>query len=165
MVIEAWVDSTRTERIRLINIVFVPGLFTTAVSWRTIKEKGVKWDIDKNIFKLGQKLLYNLREEHGQFIIEYYTEFPLESTSFQPEPLDTDEKATSPDQIFVSQKPPKVTATAEIWHQRLGHCGSEPLQYIESESVTVTHEPGPKTVDYKTCSKAKGKRIVSRQPV
>jgi hypothetical protein len=127
MVMEAWVDSTRTERIRLTNVAFVPGLFTTAVSWRTIKGKGVKWDTDKDILKLGQKLLCNLREEHGQFIMEYHTEFPLESTSFQPEPLDTDEKATPPDQIFVSQEPKKVTATAEIWHQRLGHYGSEPL--------------------------------------
>jgi hypothetical protein len=84
--------------------------------------------------------------------------------------VDTNEKATSPNQIFISQKlkkkePKKTTAPAEIWHQRLGHYEPEPLEYIESESIEVTHEPGPKIIDCKICFKIKDKKIVSRHPV
>jgi hypothetical protein len=114
--------------------------------------------------------LCNLREKHGQFIIKYYIEFPLKSKDFQPEPVNINKNVTSPNQIFISQKLKKkelkkITAPAEIWHQRLGHYGPEPLEYIESESIKMTHEPGPKIIDCKIYSKIKDKRIVSRQPV
>ena len=112
----------------------------------------------------------NLREEHGQFIIKYYIEFLFKSKDFQPEPVDINKNVTSSNQIFVFQKLKKkelkkITTPAEIWHQRLGHYEPEPLEYIESESIKVTHEPGPKIIDYKIYFKIKNKRIVSRHPV
>jgi hypothetical protein len=84
--------------------------------------------------------------------------------------VDINKKAISLNQIFVFQKLKKkelkkTTAPAEIWYQRLGHCGPEPLEYIESESIKVTYEPGPKIIDCKICFKIKDKRIVSRHPV
>jgi hypothetical protein len=144
MKIQAWINPGKTSAITLTNVAFVPGLFTSAVSWKILKRKGAKWDTEQDTIKFNDVLLCNLRDEHNQFIMEYHHSDPIEH-------------------VFMAATK-QVEATAETWHKRMGHCGPEPLKHLDTEAIKVVDGPGPKTIDCETCSVSKGQRIVSRQP-
>jgi hypothetical protein len=57
---------------------------------------------------------------------------------------------------------PDSKATADIWHQRLGHAGPEALTHL-STAVTGATLKGPMTINCEACSLSKAHKQISRR--
>jgi WD40 repeat protein len=55
-------------------------------------------------------------------------------------------------------------ATADQWHQRLGHIAPEALAHLPTSVTGAELTEGPSTIQCETCSTSKAHKLISRRP-
>ena len=64
----------RTYEMTLTNVAFAPQFLTSVVSWKMLKNKGVKWNSDTNKMTFNGKLICQLLDRHND---DVFTAVPL----------------------------------------------------------------------------------------
>lgn len=139
--------------IELLNVALAPGFMTNLVCLRRFTDKGVHWDTQKErLHRNGRTFCYT-QSVDDHWVLEYGP----------PEPLEDSRSA------FASNKPSRalrgpVEATANEWHEILGHPGPESIAHLE-QSVDGARVTGraPSTIECETCSLTKAHEMVSRR--
>ena len=125
-------------------------------SYRQLEKDGIWWDTrpkEKTLRSANGSLVAKIKDIHNQYVLEYR----------QP-----GEKYMSPgfnDQsVFTANSSTKVRpslATAETWHQRLGHPGPQALEHLVNASEGVRIKGIP-TTKCDNCATAKIHRQIRR---
>lgn len=140
---------TGPKKVELLNVAYIPSFHTNIVSFRKLVTKGIYWDTRKNQLMFKEQVFCTLKDHYGQWVLEYQERDSQESAFISK----------------LSEKPKKSEATAEVWHRRLGHIGTEALdQLTESAIGAKIDQRGPRTVDCEVCSVSKAHELISRPP-
>jgi hypothetical protein len=62
-----------------------------------------------------------------------------------------------------AQSRPNSSATANQWHQRLGHVGPDVLEHLSAPVTGARLTDGPSTIQCEACSTSKMHKIISRR--
>ena len=169
MVFNAHLGSGETKEIILTNVAFAPDFLTSVVSWKMIKKKGVEWDTSSNRLTFKGDLVCQLldRLNHDVFTAEpipdnvRFKEINQTHSTMSRYPHALpDPKLNS---LINSSQLKKSHESKHLWHQRLGHPGSEAMKHIRSSAIKIEGN-SPKTNECQVCALNKAKKIISRRP-
>ena len=141
------VNTREGKRIMILEeVLFIPSFQSSLVSFGRLQERGVEWDsASGELMHYGEHLCFIQR--HGR---HYLIEFKLqkgEETGFS---------------VKHSMKLKESTASADVWHWRLGHPGEAPISHLEEASRNA-HVKGKLSNKCTPCCLGKATRIVSRR--
>jgi hypothetical protein len=106
-------------------------------------QKNIHWDTKQQELKRGDEIFCRVEKRHGQWVLEY---IPISPATFS---------ARS------AQPRPDAEATADQWHQRLGHAGPDALEHLSA--VIGAKLKGPSTMECEDCSLSKAHKQISRR--
>ena len=70
--------------------------------------------------------------------------------------------------VFITRsvQPYVASASPNIWHYRLAHCGPDIIQHLSEgqNGISITDGQGPATNECETCAIAKAHEMISRRP-
>jgi GAG-pre-integrase domain/Subtilase family len=128
-------------------VAFVSSFHTNIVSLDRLMQKKVHWNTEQQELRHKGEVFGILEKHHGQWVLEYS---PISTASF----------------TAISTKPrPDSSASANQWHQRLGHIGPEALEHLPTAVTGAELTDGPSTIQCEACSTSKAHKLVSRRPV
>jgi hypothetical protein len=139
------VNSRQGKRImRLEEVLFIPTFQSNLVSFGRLQERGVEWNSRTGeLIHHGEHLCFVQR--HGRhYLMEY------------------DANTDTGFSVKHSMKPKESTASADLWHRRLGHLGKEAIEHLEGSSRNAYVE-GKVSDKCHECHLAKATQIVSRR--
>jgi len=124
---------TGPKAIQLLDTAFVPSFHTTVASLDRFMLKDVHWDTKKGTLTRDGKPYCKVERHHRQWVLEY-----------NPLP-----KEYSIEASFSSSTAPRPikSATADLWHQRLGHPGPESLEHLPETATGVKIIEAPITIE------------------
>src|SRR5256714_8466395 len=142
-------------RVRFAETAHVPGFHTSCISVKRLKQRGVYWNTYTNMLEHNRQPIYRVQDLHHQFVLEF-KEVTVRNL-YHPEL-----------NCFLTHRHsvlPRTdsVATADIWHQRFGHCGPRVLEEI-GNALTGVKLKGPSTCECEVCAVSKMHKIVSRRP-
>jgi len=142
-------------RVRFAETAHVPGFHTSCISVKRLKQRGVYWNTYTNMLEHNRQPIYRVQDLHHQFVLEF-NEVTVRNL-YHPEL-----------NCFLTHRHsvlPRTdsVATADIWHQRFGHCGPRVLEKI-GNALTGVKLKGPSTCECEVCAVSKMHKIVSRRP-
>jgi hypothetical protein len=160
------IDGTTTE-ITFTDVLYVPLLNTKLISERLLRSKNVYYSGEKfALYNRGNKgnanYLIELKELDGLphlMLANSYKPRTNSSVMIASNPSKVYEKIT-PKALRSSRTPPSSTATAELWHSRLGHITDRSLNKLDAEGVTMDGDYVYGRYD--ACSQGKFKKKHSR---
>src|SRR5439155_15714015 len=102
----------RIEEVVIKNVHFAPTVATTMISGRLLRDKGVRWNQDTDRLNLDGYEFCQLEIHEGLWMMEYN---PLSQTS-----------------VFITRsvQPYIASASPNIWHYHLAHCGPDVIQHL-----------------------------------
>jgi len=142
-------------RVRFAETAHVPGFHTSCISVKRLKQRGVYWNTYTNMLEHDRQPIYRVQDLHHQFVLEF-NEVKVRNL-YHPEL-----------NCFLTHRHSALprtdsVATADIWHQRFGHCGPRVLEEI-GNALTGVKLKGPSTCECEVCAVSKMHKIVSRRP-
>ena len=142
-------------RVRFAETAHIPGFHTSCISVKRLKQRGVYWNTYTNMLEHNKQPIYHVQDLHHQFVLEF-NEVTVRNL-YHPEL-----------NCFLTHRHsvlPRAdsVATADIWHQRFGHCGPRVLEEI-GNALTGVKLKGPSTCECEVCAVSKMHKIVSRRP-
>lgn len=160
----------RTTQITFTDVLYVPLLNTKLISERLLRTKKVFYSSEKFALytrdsKGKANYLMDLQEMDGlpylQLAGNYHRDTNA-SVMITSKASSTPSPNTSPipKALFNSHVPPASTATAELWHARLGHITDRALRELDVEGVTIDGDCTHGHCD--ACSQGKFKKKHSR---
>jgi hypothetical protein len=160
------IDGTTTE-ITFTDVLYVPLLNTKLILERLLRSKNVYYSGEKFALyyrdtKGNVNYLMNLKELDGLphlVLADSYKPRTNLSVMIASKPSKVSETVT-PKALRSSRTPPSSTATAEIWHSRLGHITDRSLDKLDAEVVIIDGDCVHGYCD--ACSQGKFKKNHSR---
>ncbi|KAM4055458.1 GAG-pre-integrase domain-containing protein [Hirsutella rhossiliensis] len=146
------------KRLRLKSVAYCPRFSASLISFQALLDDGIFWDT----FTTPTRLVYRdktpiciLLRKYRQFLLEFQpvTNNDIEEAAFQ---------ASKPRRRGSRDPRPTATASADLWHARLGHPGPQSLQKLGQRKGV--HIRGPKTAECEHCAQGRAYRQVSRRP-
>lgn len=142
-------------RVRFADTAHIPGFHTSCISVKRLKQRGVYWNTYTNMLEHDRQPIYSVKDLHQQFVLEF-NEVTVRNL-YHPEL-----------NCFLTHRHSALprtdsVATADIWHQRFGHCGPRVLEEI-GNALTGVKLKGPSTCECEVCAVSKMHKIVSRRP-
>jgi len=122
---------------------FIPSFHTNIVSLDRLLQRNVHWNTEDQQLRFKDVPFGLVERHHGQWVLEYNPTASFVTCSAKPRPI--------------------PSATANQWHQRLGHIGPDALEHLPT-AVTSTKLDGPTIIEYKVYSISKAHKIISRYP-
>jgi hypothetical protein len=129
--------------IRLANVALVPSFHTNIVSLDRLMQKDIHWDTKQQQLKRGDEIFCKIEKRHGQWVLEYAPISPATFSARSAQPRSDAE------------------ATADQWHQRLGHAGPDALEHLSA--VIGAKLKGPSIIECEDCSLSKAHKQISRR--
>jgi len=147
-------DGTIAE-VRFADTAHIPGFHTSCISVKRLKQRGVYWNTYTNMLEHDGQPIYHVKDLHHQFVLEF-NEVTVRNL-YHPEL-----------NCFLTHRHsvlPRTdsVATADVWHQRFGHCGPRVLEEIGKALIGVKLK-GPSTCECEVCAVSKMHKIISRRP-
>ena len=137
---------TASRTIKLAEVALVPSFHTNIVSLDRLMQRNVHWNTEQQELQHKNKIFGIVERKHGQWVLEYN---PLQTASFT---------------AYSAQPRPDSVATANQWHQRLGHIGPDALKHLPTSATGAKLTDGPSTIQCETCSTSKAHKLISRRP-
>jgi hypothetical protein len=133
-------------RVRFAETAHIPGFHTSCISVRRLKQRGVYWNTYTNMLEHDEQPIYHVQDLHHQFVLEF-NEVTVRNL-YHPEL-----------NCFLTHRHSALprtdsVATADIWHQRFGHCGPRVLEEI-GNALTGVKLKGPSTCECEVCAVSK----------
>ena len=136
--------------IELNNVACIPRFHASLVSLEILMVQNIFWDgMRKEIVRDG-KSICKVERNFSQWTLEYNI-----LNSSVNEVLDS---------CFTtrSDKPRREKeGSEELWHQRLGHSGSEVIQNLSANTTGAKLAKGPSTIECEDCAVSKAHLIIS----
>jgi hypothetical protein len=136
---------TSTRKIKLGEVALVPSFHTNIVSLDRLMQRNVHWNTERQELRFKDDIFGIVEKQHGQWVLEYS---PIETASFTARP---------------AQSRPDSSATADRWHQRLGHAGPDVLEHLSAPVIGAKLTDGPSTIQCEACNTGKIHKMVSRR--
>ncbi|KAM4060866.1 GAG-pre-integrase domain-containing protein [Hirsutella rhossiliensis] len=153
--VDVEVEDPRGPRLlRLTDAAYCENFACNLISYKHLKRQGVWWDESPGqrscLRAADRRILAFVQEEHGQFVLEHI-------------PYDVSRRAffARRNKFSSITKRHPQTATAELWHLRLGHPGPRTLEHLVNCSRGVRIK-GITTTGCDDCGTAKLKRQIRR---
>lgn len=133
---------------RLKNVAYVPGFLTNIISTDLSANRGIYFNQRRMVLEdTDEKPLCKITRLFKQNVLEYnevknYTAFAARR----------------------SDRPLKSTASADVWHNRLGHPSQKAISLLDKTVEGVEVTPGSEDM-CETCNLAKAPQQISRRPV
>jgi hypothetical protein len=128
----------------LANVALVPSFHTNIVSLDRLMQKNIHWDTKQQELRRGNEIFCNIEKRCGQWVLEYTPISPVTFSARSAQPRQDSE------------------ATADQWHQRLGHAGPDALEHLLI-AVAGAKLKGPSTIECEDCSLSKAHKLISRR--
>jgi hypothetical protein len=146
---------TSRQILRLLEVAFCPDMLANLVSLERLGQQGMWWDMEKepSVIRLRSPptAVCEVHRHHGQWVLKY-----IPPTEDKASFITRRNKYTS----WTKRKP--IAADAMLWHQRLGHPGTQAIEHLVNSSAGV-RLVGPTTVECDACGIAKARRQVSKR--
>lgn len=140
------------------NVAFCPTFATTVVSYHLLELQGLRWDttpVPPNpsaiVRRRDNEPICAVTRQYSQFVLQYV-----------PGPDEDAPEVAMMARVKRSMARKIPEAEARLWHERLGHPGSQALEKL-GQRLRVKIK-GPKTVECEACAQGAAKRQVSRRP-
>ena len=143
-----------TQTFTLRDVAYVSTFHANIVSFQRYKAAEGHWDTINMFLMYKNTKVAKVQEMYGQFILEYnkINSQITQSTG-----------AAFPIRSALARRPSE--ATANIWHQRMGHLHHEALSHLSTSTEGVKITPCSTLLTCQTCHLSKAKQIVSRRQV
>jgi hypothetical protein len=142
------IPGSKKDLITLNNVAFIPRLQTSVASFYLMHKKGVEWDTGRGVLTWKNMDLCSVECHHRQWVLEY-----------NPLPPNTN------DAVFAlkSTAPRVATASSDLWHERLAHCGPEVIEHLPTSMTGAKVTAGPSANECTTCGVGKAHKLISRR--
>jgi hypothetical protein len=135
--------SSAVRRIKLADVALVSSFHTNIVSLDRLMQKDIHWDIKQQELRRGNEIFCNIEKRCGQWVLEYTLISPATFSARSAQPR------------------PDSEATADQWHQRLGHAGPDVIDHLSA--VAGAKLKGPSIIECEDCSLSKAHKLISRR--
>ena len=146
---------SKQERvITLSDACFAPGFHVNLVSYAKLKDKGGKWNESRGYIQDHEAIpivSLRLRRDVGLWVFD--------------EPGSEEAIRNTANAVRSSAKPLNETASAKLWHRRLGHPQRQTVQQVAKlvDGVTISGDHEAQAI-CDTCQRGRANRQVSRRP-
>ena len=136
---------------KLKDVTFILSFFTSVVSLKKLIAGSIDWIVRENRLILRDQIFCLVEQKLGQWVLEFNE---IQQSLIKSNSTFIVRSA----QARISQAP------ANVWHERLAHCGPEVLEHLPTSVTSVRLANGPSTTECETCAVSKAHKIVSRRP-
>jgi hypothetical protein len=150
---------TGSERVEIIlqNVAYIPRFGCNIVSFRVIMKQGFIWHTKRGIIMRERKPICRVEEHHNMYTMEYNHVNMVQQ-------VHTAMRKTKKRSYVRAES----QATAEIWHQRMGHANYEAIQHLpdSTEGVKLLEHPDDEDTlrRCEACRLSKPVKQISRVP-